>query len=156
MKQYVHPGIKGRPSTKPKEDHPKEKSSITKEKTKLRTTPTSSSTDPSPTSKDTSDDQELNHPPPQSNGFIKNYATSTGNEFNLPPPPDISHTLVAEKVCGLRKTEERRDEDKSDVSDKDESWKDSQSSLASSSDGCEELCHEDLEIMSKNVSFYLM
>ncbi len=79
----------------------------------------------------------------QTNGVINNQTTPTGSHFNLPPPPDVTHTSVAEQVCGMSQSLENS---------REESWKDSQSTIATSSDEWEELLENDLHLLSKQVS----
>ena len=79
----------------------------------------------------------------QTNGVINNQTTpTTGGHFDLPPPPDVCHTSVAEQVCGMNQSLENS---------REESWKDSQSTVATSSDEWEELQENDLHLLSKQV-----
>ena len=87
-----------------------------------------------------------------SNGTV--HSGGSGH-FDLPPPPQVDHTTVAEQVCGIGQSDKNPPQHGSNTNN-DTEWKSSQSTLSgnSSSDEFEELSRESLQELNKQV--YIM
>ena len=85
---------------------------------------------------------------PQTNGEVIH--NNTAGHYSLPPPPDISHTSVAEQVCGISPSSQPVTVS---PSSEEEGWRGSQRSVTTTtSEEWEELQEHDLHLMSKQVS----